>query len=217
MLKHNNKTIQRVFSNYEEIIKIYKNGHEVFSRPTPSTSQIIYSTDSGSSVDFAQADFGEVEFVSQEHDIEYDLWTATFSGNILEIGESGITENEYINLVYIPSTVTNIKDYAFYGCKNLHYINIPNSVTTLGDGALAHCTYMQVANIGAGCTSIGDDLFAYNNNLKTIICKAEEAPSLSTNSLRDLPSGGKLIVPEDADYSEWISQLSNWQVEYRDL
>ncbi len=50
--------------------------------------------------------------------------------------------------VEIPSPVTTLGDYCFYGCSSLTSVEIPSPVTTLGD----YCFY--------GCSS-----------LKTVICK----------------------------------------------
>ena len=41
--------------------------------------------------------------------------------------------------ITIPSGVTNIKKYAFYGCSSLTSITIPNSVTSIGEYAFLNC------------------------------------------------------------------------------
>ena len=40
----------------------------------------------------------------------------------------------------IPSDVTSIGDYAFYGCTNLTSVTIPSGVTSIGSGAFYNCT-----------------------------------------------------------------------------
>ena len=40
----------------------------------------------------------------------------------------------------IPTSVTSIGDWAFYGCSSLTSITIPNSVTSIRNGAFQHCS-----------------------------------------------------------------------------
>ena len=46
----------------------------------------------------------------------------------------------------IPSSVTSIDSYAFYGCSGLTSITIPNSVTSIGDEAFSYCTGLTSIN-----------------------------------------------------------------------
>ena len=39
----------------------------------------------------------------------------------------------------IPSSVTSLGDWAFFGCSGLTSITIPESVTLIGDAAFRHC------------------------------------------------------------------------------
>ena len=41
--------------------------------------------------------------------------------------------------VTIGNSVTNIGDYAFFGCTGLTSVTIPNSVTSIGEAAFAYC------------------------------------------------------------------------------
>lgn len=60
----------------------------------------------------------------------------------------------FIKSVVIPSSVTYISDFAFYGCTGITEIVIPNSVTEIGQGAFRDCT--ALAKI------------TFSNTLKTI-------------------------------------------------
>lgn len=62
--------------------------------------------------------------------------------------------------VTIPSSVTSIGNYAFYGCGvNFTKITIPNSVTSIGDYAFYSCDFTEVI-IPNSVTSIGGYAFA---------------------------------------------------------
>ena len=41
--------------------------------------------------------------------------------------------------INIPNSVTDIGNYAFYGCESLKEITIPDSVTSIGYGAFKWC------------------------------------------------------------------------------
>ena len=64
-----------------------------------------------------------------------------------------------INAVVIPSSVTYIGDFAFFGCKYLTEIVIPDSVTSIGMGAFKDCTALTTVTLSATLTSIGDACF----------------------------------------------------------
>ena len=59
----------------------------------------------------------------------------------------------------IPSSVTRIVDYAFYGCSSLTSINIPNSVTSIGWYTFVGCSSLTSINIPSSVTSIGHFAF----------------------------------------------------------
>ena len=55
----------------------------------------------------------------------------------------------------VPSTVTNIGDYAFEMCPILSSVTIPNSVSSIGDEAFYSCTGLTGVTVGIGVASIG--------------------------------------------------------------
>ncbi len=68
---------------------------------------------------------------------------------------------ELLTELVIPDTVTNINDYAFYGCTSLTSVTIPNSVTSIGSYAFRTCTSLTSITISNSVTSIGEYAF-YN-------------------------------------------------------
>lgn len=65
-----------------------------------------------------------------------------------------------IKEVTIPSTVRNIKWWAFYGCKNLEKVNLNFGLKTVGYGAFMNCKSLKSVSIPMSVTQICDDSFA---------------------------------------------------------
>ena len=68
----------------------------------------------------------------------------------------------------IPSNVTSIGDYVFYGCSGLTSITIPNGVTSIGEHAFDGCESLTSITIPNGVTSIGSSAFSNNTNLEEV-------------------------------------------------
>ncbi|MBQ3630858.1 MAG: leucine-rich repeat domain-containing protein [Prevotella sp.] len=60
----------------------------------------------------------------------------------------------------IPSSVASIDEYSFGDNKSLHSLTIGNGVTSIGKGAFSGCSGLTSLTIGCGVTNIGD--FAFN-------------------------------------------------------
>ena len=73
------------------------------------------------------------------------------------------------NNTIIPSSVTNIGDYAFSGCSGLTNIEIPSSVTNIGDFAFSDCSGLTNIEIPSSVTSIGEYAFSSCSGLTRII------------------------------------------------
>lgn len=68
--------------------------------------------------------------------------------------------------------ISNIRDYAFYGCAHLESITIPSSVTNMGDWTFFYCT-----------------------SLTTINMLPQTPPTLGVNALQSVPIELKIYVP----------------------
>ena len=91
---------------------------------------------------------------------EVELSSATVDITALYLGET----IDYQGKIY---TVTEIADYAFYGCSLLTSVTIPNSVTRIGNEAFYGCSSLTSINISNSVTEIGwgalDGTAFYNN------------------------------------------------------
>ena len=61
--------------------------------------------------------------------------------------------------INIPSSVTNIGEYAFSGCAGFSSITIPSSVTSIGNYAFENCVALTSITISNGVRSIGASAF----------------------------------------------------------
>lgn len=68
----------------------------------------------------------------------------------------------------ISSTVHNIGEMAFSGCKKLTAITIPSSIDVISEGAFAYCDGLTSVTIQNGVLSIEDNAFYACQNLKTV-------------------------------------------------
>lgn len=72
----------------------------------------------------------------------------------LTLGCSGTT---------IPTSVTVIGNYAFYGCQGMTSLTIPNSVTRIGIAAFSWCD-LKTLKLPNSVRHIGSRAFGYNSN-----------------------------------------------------
>ncbi|MDR2634326.1 MAG: leucine-rich repeat protein [Treponema sp.] len=68
----------------------------------------------------------------------------------------------------IPSSVSAIGEWAFYGCSGLSSINIPSSVTAIGNGAFSDCSGLSSISIPGSVSAIGAWAFYGCSGLSSI-------------------------------------------------
>ena len=75
------------------------------------------------------------------------------NSNPLALAHHLYLNGEEITNLVIPDGVTEIKDYAFWGCSAITFVTIPSSVTFIGVQSFYGCdlTGVQVSDIGAWC------------------------------------------------------------------
>lgn len=77
--------------------------------------------------------------------------------------------------IEIPSSVSNIGNYAFSNCRNLSSISIPNSVTNISDYAFYECNNLSTVTIGNSVTNIGRYAFCECRNLASVYYNGDVA------------------------------------------
>ena len=71
----------------------------------------------------------------------------------------------WLNEIYLPDTVTDIKEAAFAECSGFYWFNIPDSVQTIGESAFIWCNNLYEVGVGYGVTYVGDGAFFGCENL----------------------------------------------------
>ena len=73
-----------------------------------------------------------------------------------------------VTSITIPEGVISIGDYVFYNCKGLTSITIPEGVTSIGNYAFSVCIGLDSINIPNSVTSIGDYAFLFCDGLTNV-------------------------------------------------
>ena len=189
----------------------FKNdGHSGYS---PFYKSLLTSVTIGNSVTCtAKSTFYECSKLKEVHTSDLAAWCgidfASANANPLCYAKNLYLNDELVTALVIPDNVTNIRDYAFYGCSGLTRITIPNSVTSIGDYAFKDCTGLTSIKIPNSVTSIGEGAFygcsgitsiTIPNNVTSI---GEEAFSECSNLIRV-----KLDCPE---ITNWFHNRDGW-------
>lgn len=107
----------------------------------------------------ACANLEKVEYVSVESLCAIDFISVNANPMCYAENAELYINGEQVNDLYIPETVTSIKDYTFSGCRKVTSVTISDSVTAIGNGAFDSCTGLTSINIPDYVTSIGDRAF----------------------------------------------------------
>ncbi len=91
------------------------------------------------------------------------------NAGITNIGNYAFYGCVSLTSVTISNSVTSIGAYAFYSCYQLTDIVIPNSVTSIGSSAFYGCSRLASVNIPNGVTSIENHAFGSCTQLTDII------------------------------------------------
>jgi hypothetical protein len=70
--------------------------------------------------------------------------------------------------VTMPSTVTNIGDYAFLDCWSLATVAFPKGATSIGANAFLHCFSLPSVTFPNSAVSIGEFAFAFCRSLTNV-------------------------------------------------
>jgi hypothetical protein len=96
--------------------------------------------------------------------------------------------------VTIPTSVTAIGKFAFYGCSSLPSVTIPNSVTSIGEGAFSYCTALPSVVIPSSVTTISREMFSYCSALTSVTIPAS-VTTIGNNAFYGCSSLPNVTIP----------------------
>ncbi|MCQ2290707.1 MAG: leucine-rich repeat protein [Muribaculaceae bacterium] len=79
----------------------------------------------------------------------------------------------------MPSSVTDISPFAFYGCDAMKTIELPEGLEAIGEWAFGDCSIMGTFTLPKSVTHIGANAFFGMKNCKTFYCQTIEPLPLS--------------------------------------
>ena len=110
----------------------------------------------------------------------------TFAEGCTEVPEglmAGCTGIESVDS--IPSTVTKVERYAFYGCENLKSVKIPGSVTEIEYSAFEGCRSLSQADLPSRLERLGESAFGDDDLLTSV-----RVPATLTSCYKVSPGRG---------------------------
>lgn len=102
---------------------------------------------------------GEVHIASISAWCSVTLWNEGSSPFAFSASAALIINGETVTEAKIPDGITEIKSYAFCGCKSIERVILPESVTSVGSEAFFSCSSLTSINIPDGVSYIGEMAF----------------------------------------------------------
>ena len=102
----------------------------------------------------------------------------------------------------IPSSVTNIGEYAFQYCRSVTSVNIPSSVTSIGIGAFCYCRSLTSINIPNSVTSIEGAAF-YGCSSLTSINIPSSVTSIKSQAFYGCSALTSINIPSSVNSIGW--------------
>ncbi len=87
-------------------------------------------------------------------DFEYDSQYQQYASNPLSNGAYLYLNGDIVENLVIPSNISSINNYAFYGCASFKSISIPNNITSIGDDSFGSCSNIEkvyITDLSAWC------------------------------------------------------------------
>lgn len=92
---------------------------------------------------------------------------------VTSIGNSAFLDNINIKIIKLPETISNIKEYAFYGCSKLNSIELPERITSIEDMAFYDCSSLRSIELPGSINSIGGAVFIGCKSLASITVNSD--------------------------------------------
>ncbi len=205
------------FNKSYQIIYVPKGAGHTYSNATYWTNFAIIDGDKPIKVEVTLSNPGSlgneilkyVEYVDEINDLVVsgtlnsdDYYQINNMKNLMSIDMSNVemttlSQNYFKNKhkirnIKLPSKLTSIGNYAFYGCYSLNNITLPNTLKSIGDYSFYECYSLNEIKFPDSLTSIGSYAFQYSylksieipDNVSTInYCTFDECSKLTSVKL----------------------------------
>lgn len=132
-----------------------------------------------------------------------DIHTVQIGEGITNIGDYAFYGCSVIAQVNMPDSATRIGNYAFFGCNSLAQINIPGSIAAIGDYAFLECFSLTQFDIPDGVTTIGERVFENCTGL-TQVSIPDSVVTIRSNAFRGCSGLTQIQIPDS------ISTIESW-------
>lgn len=96
----------------------------------------------------------------------------------------------------VPSSVTKIHGFAFYGCKDITEIVLPNTLKRIEEGAFMNCTGLTKINIPTSLTVLGSNAFRNASSLASSINIPATVSAIASSAFQDCKKLTNVTLPE---------------------
>jgi len=120
---------------------------------------------------------------------------ANSSANPLYKGAKVYLNEELIEELILPGSVTNIGNYAFYGCSSLTNVKMEQGVTSIGGRAFYNCSNLTGITIPGSITDIGDYVF-YGCSSLTNVKMEQGVTSIGNAEFSNCSNLNDIVIPE---------------------
>ena len=127
-----------------------------------------------------------------------ELTELVISEGITEIRNYAFYGCKSLVKVTVSGSVTSIGDYTFYNCESLTSVTLGESVTSIGYESFMNCSSLASVTIGNRITSFGDEAFRGCSSL-TSVTIGESAVSIGFGAFMDCTSLTSIHIPDGVE------------------
>lgn len=126
---------------------------------------------------------------------------------VVSIEEGAFSDNERMQSISIPDSITYIGERSFYNCKGLTTVELPDSVVDIDAYAFSGCTSLKTLILPSELDYVASTAFYNCSTLTTVTAPIKAISALPTDTIKDITFLGEGILPEKT-FTMW-SSLTN--------
>ena len=120
---------------------------------------------------------------------------------VAEIGNKAFYNNDNLQMVVIPDTVTAIYSYAFSNCDNLVTVSLPEELEAISSYTFYGCTKLESIKLGKNVTTISDNAFNGCTRLSNV--KLGRVQTLGDAVFGNCTSLEEIVIPKTLKSVSW--------------